>query len=298
MRVDIHTHLMWYPDHISEQTATEALAAKRVKLARGGGRAYAAHLDLHVQDATPDEHRAACAGTEHTVVFGLQARPTGIFVPNDVIAEYVTAEGPRYEGWASVNPAEPGALAELNRSVFELGLRGLKVGPAYQHWDPRDTATWQVFELCERLDLPVMVHQGATFPSTARLDLAAPLQLEPLAMAFPRLRMVIAHLGHPWEQDVVALMRKAPNVFADVSACHYRPYRYWQAMITAYEYGVTDKLLLGSDFPSATLDDVVAGLRSVNDIVVGTPLPTLPDEVIDDIVECNAERFLRGPRPS
>ena len=36
------------------------------------------------------------------------------------------------------------------------------------------------------------------------------------------------------------------------------------------EYGVTHKLLLGSDFPSATIDNVIAGLREVNAPVEGT----------------------------
>ena len=292
MRVDVHTHLMWHPEHIEERTALEALAAKRVKLERSGGRAHAAHLDVHAMDATPDEHRLAAKQADHVVVFGLQARPVGIFVPNDVIAGYAE-HSPQVEGWASVNPAEPDALDEFDRCVYDLGLTGLKVGPAYQHWDPRDRSTWELFARCETLDLPVMVHQGATFPSTARLDLAAPMLLEPLAMAFPRLRMVIAHLGHPWEADVVALIRKAPNVYTDISACHYRPFRYWQAMITAYEYGVTHKVLLGSDFPSATLDDVIAGLRSVNDIVSGTPFPQLPAQEIEAIIERNGADFLR-----
>ena len=41
MIVDCHTHLMWYPDHVSEQYAQEALASKLVKLKRSGGQAYA-----------------------------------------------------------------------------------------------------------------------------------------------------------------------------------------------------------------------------------------------------------------
>lgn len=49
--------------------------------------------------------------------------------------------------------------------------------------------------------------------------------------------MVIAHLGHPREADVVTLVRKAPNVYADVLACHYRPYRFWQALLSVYGYG-------------------------------------------------------------
>jgi hypothetical protein len=65
-------------------------------------------------------------------------------------------------------------------------------------------------------------------------------------------------------------------------------------MITAYEYGVTHKLLLGSDFPSATVDDVIAGLRAVNDVVAGTALPRLPEDDIEAIIERNAELFLYG----
>jgi hypothetical protein len=41
-----------------------------------------------------------------------------------------------------------------------------------------------------------------------------PLQLEDIAMDFPDLKMIIAHLGHPWEQDMVVLIRKCPNLYA------------------------------------------------------------------------------------
>ncbi|SDT09370.1 amidohydrolase family protein [Jiangella sp. DSM 45060] len=292
--VDVHTHVMWYPDHISDRTAGEALAAKLVKLERSGGLTNAAHLDLHCYDSTPDEHWAAAQQAERVVVFGMAAKPTGFDVPNDVIAGYVREHPDRLEGWASVNPGSPGAVDELVRCVEDLGLRGLKVGPTCQHWDPRDTSLWGVFEYCARHDLPVIVHQGTTFPTTARLEFAQPLLLERLVMRFPSLRVIIAHLGHPWEEDVVALMRKAPNVWADISALHYRPYRFWHAMTTAFEYGVTGKLLFASDFPSATVDQTLEGLRRVNDVVAGTPLPTLPVDVQDQIVHENWKRFFRA----
>ena len=63
----------------------------------------------------------------------------------------------------------------------------------------------------------------------------ADLLLEDIAMDFPDIRMIVAHLGHPWEEDLVALIRKAPNMYADISAVHYRPWRYWQAMVTAMD---------------------------------------------------------------
>jgi hypothetical protein len=69
--------------------------------------------------------------------------------------------------------------------------------------------------------------------------------------------MIIAHLGHPWESDTIALIRKSPNIYSDISALHFRPWRFYQALITAVEYGVTHKLLLGSDFANSTIDDAI-----------------------------------------
>lgn len=287
MIVDIHTHLMWYPDHIDEQFAQEALASKLIKLQRSGGAAYDGALDLHSYDSTPEVHWERSATADRVVVFGLQARATGVWVPNEVIAEYVSQHPDKLVGWASVDPNEADCVDALEHAVTDLGLRGLKLGPAYQHFDPSDRRHWPLFEACQRLGVPIIWHQGTTFPSRARLRVSSPLALEDAAMDFPDVPMIVAHLGHPWEEDLVALIRKAPNVYADVSACHYRPWRYWMAMATAYEYGVSHKLLLGSDFPSGTIDNVIDGLRHVNDPVEGTRLPRIPDEVIEAIIHEN-----------
>lgn len=292
MIVDVHSHLMWYPEHIGEQFASESLASKLVKLEQSGGNAYQASLDLHSYDSRPDEHWAAAQGADHTIVFGLQARAVGVWVPNELIAEYAASHSARVTGWASVDPNEPDAIQQLDHCVEGLGLRGLKVGPAYQHFDPTDRRVWPLFERAQHHGIPVMWHQGTTFPSQAWLRESKPLLLEPLTMAFPDLRMIVAHMAHPWEEDLIVLMRKAPNLYADVSAVHYRPYRYWRTMISALEYGVTHKLLLGSDFPSATVQQVISGLRAVNDVVQGTNLPRVPESVQDQIISENWRRAL------
>ncbi|MCE2528247.1 MAG: amidohydrolase [Acidimicrobiia bacterium] len=284
MIVDVHSHIMWYPDHISEETAREALASKLVKLQHSGGEVHAARLDLHSYDSRPQDHWEAAQQADKVVVFGMSARPTGISVPKELIAEYVASHPEKLIGWASVNPADDDAIDQLDHCVTDLGLSGLKVGPTYQHFDPTDRSHWPFFRRCSELGIPIMWHQGTTFPANARLRWALPLLLEDVAMAFPDLRMIIAHLGHPWEEDVIALIRKTPNMYADISAVHYRPWRYWQAMVTAMEYGVTHKLLLASDYPSGTLSNVINGLRGINDIVEGTKLPTIPTEIQDGII--------------
>lgn len=292
MIVDVHSHVMWYPDHISEEFAQEALASKLVKIEQSGGGAFAGRLDLHSYDSRPEDHWRAAQTADRTIVFGLQAKATGVWVPNELVAEYVAQHPDRLVGWASVDPSEPDAVAQLDHCVLELGLRGLKVGPAYQHFDPTDASVWPLFARAEEHGIPVIWHQGATFPRKGRLRESNPLMLEPLTQAFPDLRMIVAHMGHPWEDDLIVLMRKTPNLFADISAVHYRPYRYWRSMVSAVEYGVAHKLLLGSDFPSGTLQNVIDGLRSINDVVAGTGLPRISEKVQDDIIFENWKRAL------
>lgn len=89
MIVDCHTHLMWYPDHIAQTTAEEALASKLIKLKYSGGEAYVGRLDLHAYDSKPEQHWLVSEPAGRVVVFGLQAKATGIWVPNELIANYV-----------------------------------------------------------------------------------------------------------------------------------------------------------------------------------------------------------------
>jgi predicted TIM-barrel fold metal-dependent hydrolase len=127
---------------------------------------------------------------------------------------------------------------------------------------------------------------------TGPLKYANPVQLEDIAVACPDLKLIISHMGHPWETECIVLIRKHPNLFSNVSALHYRPWRHYQAFITALEYGVDHKLIFGSDFPSATPEQVIAGLRKVNDIVDGTRFPRFPMEVLDRIIYENWKQVI------
>ena len=62
-------------------------------------------------------------------------------------------------------------------------------------------------------------------------------------------------------------------------------------MVTACEYGIAHKILLASDFPSATITNVINGLRNVNKIVEGTNLPQVSTEIQDRIIYENWKEF-------
>jgi hypothetical protein len=77
-------------------------------------------------------------------------------------------------------------------------------------------------------------------------------------------------------------------LFADVSALIFRPWSLYESLRLAVEWGVTDKLLFGSDFPLATTAETIDGLRGVNDILVGTSLPRVPEQAIEDIIHADS----------
>lgn len=291
MIVDCHSHLLWAPDHVSEEFQEDARRAWQ-----GNMRLTAATLGKEMPqpdlfNARPHVHWEASGPADKVIVFGMQAPATGLDVPNETIADYARAHPEKIQGWASVDPNRPDCLEHLEHCIRDLGLKGLKLAPAYQIFDPADRRHYPLYRRCQELNLPILWHQGTTFPRKARIRWSLPLQLEDIALEFPDLRMILAHLGHPWEADCIVLIRKAPSLYADISAIHFRAWRYWQALITALEYGVAHKILFGTDFPFDTVDSAIQGLRRINDPVEGTRLPRVPGEMQDMILYENWKGF-------
>jgi hypothetical protein len=80
------------------------------------------------------------------------------------------------------------------------------------------------------------------------------------------------------------VIRKNPNVYAEVSALFYRPWQYYNILITAQEYLVTDKIFFGTDYPFTTLEESIGGLKNINRLVEGSNLPRVTDETVDRIL--------------
>ncbi len=116
------------------------------------------------------------------------------------------------------------------------------------------------------------------------MDWANPLSYDRVARDFRDLKLVLAHMGIPWHDEAMVMVRKHPNVYADVSICHLRPWWMYQALMAFHESDVMHKLLFGSDFPFGTLDATIDGMRNVNSIVEGTGMPRIPDEEIEGII--------------
>ncbi len=96
--------------------------------------------------------------------------------------------------------------------------------------------------------------------------------------------MVLAHVGHPFMEECLVVIRKHPHVYADISALYYRPWQFYNMLIAAQEYNVTHKLLFGTDYPFAAGQASIDGLRQANDVIGVSGLPRVTDGTIEGIL--------------
>lgn len=278
MIIDVHSHAWAYPEHFGPDFRAQAMRAK-------GGQA----VDLSV---SLEHYRAHCTADTKTIVFGGKARLSDLWVPDDHVARYVQQDPDHLIGFLSLDPAQPGWERELKQGHQELGLQGIKLMPMYGGFYPQDPQFDPLWDYAQKHRLPVLLHTGTTFVSQAPLDCTLPRHLDPVATRFPECRIILAHLGHPYEGECVAVIRKHPHVYADVSALYYRPFQLYQSLMLVQEYGVWGKILFGTDYPFTTVNDTIAGLHGLNSMLEGSALPRLQVEEIDRTIHRDALALL------
>lgn len=279
MIIDLHTHLTLKKHFIGDSFLTE--------MERGGGDKN------NIVTSYQRHENEVLSKVDKAVVFGIKAEASGWVVPNEFIADYVKLHQNKVIGFASVDPNQPDADIELEYCIKKLNLKGLKLGPIYQHFNPQnEKKAYPIYEIAQEYKIPIMWHMGTSFVQKGLLEFTKPLLLERIALDFPELKMIIAHMGHPWENDTIVLIRKQPNVFADISALYYRPWQFYNTMVLAQEYKVIDKIFFGTDFPFTTLKESINGIKAIKKFWQNTNLPQIPDSVFEDIINRDSLKIL------
>src|SRR5690606_19133326 len=283
MIVDIHTHVFSPECDFGPKLQAD--------LSRCG-------VDPRVWGDVAERHLETTRAADVAIVFGLQATATDWNIPNEDVAAHVKRAVDRLLFFASIDPAKPGFMEELEKCHQQLGAVGVKLAPLYQNVHPADSRCYEIYRYCVKHGLPILFHAGTSFVSGTPLDYSRPVHFDAVALDFPDLRMVLAHLGHPSEGETISVLRRHANVYADLSALYYRPWQFYNSMRLLVEYRTEAKVLFGSDFPFTTTEDSLKGVRELNNVIAGSGLPTVPEEVIEGIIHRDALACLGLPHPN
>jgi uncharacterized protein len=270
MIVDVHSHFWEYPRDFSDSFREQA------KRARAG-----VEVDLTVRH---EDYQASSVPGVRTIVFGGKAKLSGVWVDDRKIADYVNLHLEQYLGFLSIDPTQDGWEKELREGHEALDLRGIKLLPMYAGFKPDDERLDPLWKYAAKHRLPVLLHTGTTFVAQAPLECTLPRHVDAAAIRHPEVTMILAHLSHPYEGECVVTIRKHPNLYADISALHYRPFQLYQSLMLVQEYGVWDKVLFGTDYPFTTVRATIDGLRKLNAMLDGTALPRLDTAKIEAMI--------------
>ena len=228
---------------------------------------------------------------ERSILLPLDCQKThGSKMPsNDEVASLVRQRGKELIGFASVDPdLKQAALVELKRAKEALGLRGLKLNPALQEFDPSGPAALEVFEEAERMDWPVFVHTGLTFSNHYSIQHNQPLTYDDIARKHPKLRICLAHMGWPWVWDAVAVAIRNPNVYLDTAGTYVgTPMEHVRQLSSTFssrliENVLSEQLMFGSDYPRIEMNKMFEAVAE---------LP-IRRETLEAVLGGNALRFL------
>ncbi len=162
-------------------------------------------------------------------------------------------------------------IREISEYLENGFIKGLKFYPGYEPFYPDDSRMKVLYEMAIEYDVPVMFHSGDTYSPTGKVKYSHPIHIDELAVDYPKLKIVICHIGNPWIKDCMEVVYKNDNVYADISGLVLGQFsdkfeRYMkkeiEEMITYA--GDPKYLLYGTDWPICSMNSYLKFMKQLD----------------------------------
>ena len=155
----------------------------------------------------------------------------------------------------------------------------VKFYTGYDHFYPREVGGEVLWRMNE-VGCPAIFHSGDCLNSVkcAKLKYAHPLHIDEVAVDFPKMNFIIAHMAYPWVKDAAEVCYKNANVYSDISGFVYGEFegidkiKFQRTLQEFLSVAGSDKLLFGTDWPISNQHSYVEAL----DWCITTSLEKLP----------------------
>ena len=191
----------------------------------------------------------------------------------------------RFIAFAAVDPLDGDfALDEIKQYVVNGPCTGVVMEPGYSYDRERiaidDERVMPIYELCEKENIPMMLGFGGMLHPS--LEKMRPVSVDNIALQFPNLRMVLAHGGWPFVQEMtwIALMRK--NVYLMPDLYMYKT-PFTQDYVAGANTVIKEKIIFGSAYPIVSQKESVHNYLNIG----------IQSEFLENVMYRNALRFLQ-----
>ncbi len=160
------------------------------------------------------------------------------------------------------------ALKELKKCVYDYKFPGIMMHPEWESFAANDLKLLgPIFKVADERHLPVTFHTGY-YPT------CEPLLFLALAEAFPKVPIMLKHLGYEYVRDAIVVAQLTKNVFletagnsssADIHAC--------------IKQAGPAKVVYGSDLPYISPEVVIQKIQLMEDISEKDKADVLGDNI-------------------
>ncbi len=192
---------------------------------------------------------------------------------NDYIAEFAKKYPDRIIPFGCIIPHwYKTAAKEVERCVKQLGMKGLKLHPAANHYPSNSPLVFPVVEKAIEFDIPMLFHcSGDAFSN--------PHNLGDLAKKFPKATIILGHIGEDACFEAIEVARECGNIYLDTTGY----FNLYHLLHRAIDRVGEDRIVFGTDFVACNPGPELAKVRDVD----------LNDRQVKKILGENMARILK-----
>lgn len=240
------------------------------------------YIENFADEITPERAIAFLKShnVDRSVILAEYAPRSSAWVTNEFVSEFSKGHDELIPfGCLNLLDARPHE-EQARHAVEELGVKGFKLLPSYQHFYPDDQVLFPFYEYVQSLGMPIMFHTGTSIFHGTRIKYADPLLLDEVADQFPDLNIIMEHGGRTFWYDRVAwLISKYRNMHVGIAGIATRRLPELFPRLEMY----SDRFIFGSDWP---------GVADINGLIKRVMALPYSNETKEMILYRNAERVL------
>jgi len=157
----------------------------------------------------------------------------------------------RFIAAATLNPIADNVISLLD-TLYETGVRLIKIHPSIYKHDIADPAAYDFYERAEELGVILNYHTG---PHFTQLSSASPYKFDDILWKYPKLKMNFEHIGgRPFRELFLAIIFNLKGrAFGGVTSILSKEARAWymgtEILQDYIEVAGSDRFIFGLDFP-------------------------------------------------
>lgn len=200
-------------------------------------------------------------------------------ITEEEVLETVRQANGRVVGLAGFNPFKGmQSVRQVEKAVREYGFKGCYVHPYGWGLPLNDRKFYPLYAKCAELGVPVSMQVGHSAEHMPN-ECGRPIHLDDIALDFPELRLIGAHTGWPWTEEMISLAWKHENVYLGIDAHH--PKYLEPSLLNFMKTRGQNKVIWGTNYPAVMHEEAIRIIRT--DLGLG-------DKVAEKILHGNAAR--------